>query len=139
MAQTKFAEIYLITHTHKHTNTQKVGLLIRTKQDFPHALLLIKVLRLENPLVWCCTNKNTGGFKHPSNAGSKTNAHRKVRLCAPPAFGPVGPCMCRFFFAQVLLWFWLELPRKGSAEPKLIGFRYRPGGLLGLLRDEQSC
>ncbi len=29
---------------------------------------------------------------------------------------PAGPCVCRFILTQVLLWIFLELPRKGSAK-----------------------
>ena len=50
-------------------------------------------------------------------AGSKANAHqKKVRLWAPPAIVPVGPCVCRFNLSQVLLSICLELPRKRSAK-----------------------
>ncbi len=43
-------------------------------------------------------------------------AKMKGAMCAPPGIAPVGPCVCRFFLTQVLLWFGLELPRKGSAK-----------------------
>ena len=36
-------------------------------------------------------------------------------MCASPAIVPVGPCVCRFL-NQVLLWFGLELPRKGNTK-----------------------
>ncbi len=37
-------------------------------------------------------------------------------MCAPPAIVPVGPCVCRLFLTQVLLWFGLELPHRGIAN-----------------------